>query len=241
MRILVTNDDGVFAPALPRLVKWAEKLGEVVTIAPKVEQSGKSHAIDFFSPLEIKKVTLEGGYPAYSVESTPADCVRFGVLGLKLDFDLVISGINRGYNLGRDTVYSGTAGAIFEAARLGIKGIALSTDTHTFDPAFEALDSLQCFFEEHRLLEESDLYNINIPETVEGIRITRLGGIYYTDEFLPQGNDIYLQVGHPVEYGTSDTTVDIDCINQNLISVTPLTFERSNLPVFERLQYLNER
>ena len=98
MRILITNDDGILAPALPHLVEWAKKLGEVMVVAPKVEQSGKSHAIDFTRPIEIKKVDLFGDVVAYSMDSTPADCVRFAVLGLKEKFDLVLSGINRGFN-----------------------------------------------------------------------------------------------------------------------------------------------
>ena len=146
MRILITNDDGISSPALPRLAEWAKQYGEVTVIAPKVEQSGKSHAIDFFRPIEIKQVPFVEGVTAYSVDSTPADCVRYGVLGLKMSFDLILSGPNRGYNLGRDIVYSGTIGAIFEGARLSIPAVALSTTPDSFDPFFARLDELMDFF-----------------------------------------------------------------------------------------------
>ena len=98
MRILITNDDGIASVALSALAAWASRLGEVTVIAPRVEQSGKSHAIDFHRPLEIKQVPLLDGIEAWSVDSTPADCVRFGVLGLKKRYDLVLSGVNHGYN-----------------------------------------------------------------------------------------------------------------------------------------------
>ena len=116
MRILITNDDGVFAPGIRVLCEWAKTKGEVTVVAPKVEQSGKSHAIDFTRPIEIKEVELMEGVRAFSMDSTPADCIRFAHFGLQEDFDIIFSGVNRGFNLGKDIVYSGTAGAIFEAA-----------------------------------------------------------------------------------------------------------------------------
>ena len=124
MRILITNDDGISAEGIRVLCQWAKTKGEVTVVAPKVEQSGKSHAIDFTRPIEIKRVELMDGVEAYSMDSSPADCVRFAVLGMMGKFDIIFSGINRGFNLGKDIVYSGTAGAIFEGGRLGIPGIA---------------------------------------------------------------------------------------------------------------------
>ena len=102
MRILITNDDGIQSPVLPLLAKWAQKHGEVTLVAPKYEQSGKSHSIDFRNEIEVKKGDLVVGVEAYSVDSTPADCVRFAVNFLERKYDLCISGVNRGYNLGAD-------------------------------------------------------------------------------------------------------------------------------------------
>ena len=157
MRILITNDDGLAAPVLPHLVRWARKLGDVTVVVPKVEQSGKSHAIDFTRPIEIKEVEIADGVTVWSMDSTPADCVRFAVLGKKMEFDLIISGINRGFNLGKDIVYSGTCGAVFEGARLGIKGIALSTEPTSYEAAIARLDSLWSFIEEKKLLDKNNL------------------------------------------------------------------------------------
>lgn len=236
MKILLTNDDGIDSPSLAALSKWAEKLGEITVIAPKVEQSGKSHAIDFHREIEIKKQEIYGGKEAYSVDSTPADCVRFGVLGLKEKFDLVLSGINNGYNLGCDIVYSGTIGAVFEAARLEIPGIALSTYFGPFEGAAASLDRILDFFKKHRLMELCSHYNVNIPPENDGFRITRQGGIYYTDEFIDQGNGMFKQVGSQMRYDSLDPDCDIAAIGEGCISVTPLLFDRTNTSVFEKLK-----
>ena len=115
MRILVTNDDSVSASGLLPLVKYCQKLGDVTVVVPKFEQSGKSHGIELHEAYEAKQVELEPGLTGWTVDSTPADCVRFAILGLRKEFDLVISGVNRGYNIGTDQIYSGTVGAALEA------------------------------------------------------------------------------------------------------------------------------
>ena len=235
MRILITNDDGVFAPCLPHLVRWARGLGEVTVVAPKVEQSGMSHAIDFTRPIEIKEVAIADDVTAWSMDSTPADCVRFAVLGLGLKPDLIISGINRGFNLGQDIVYSGTCGAIFEGARLGIKGIAFSTSPESFDYAISRLPSVWELIEEKQLLSRNGLYNINIPPEDNGICFTRQGGIYFGDEFVNIGGDMYEQRGGKVETDSCDLTLDTDAVNHNYLSITPLTHIRTNLEVFNSL------
>ena len=165
--ILITNDDGYSAEGIRALALWAKKLGEVTVIAPKVEQSGKSHAIDFTRPIEIKEVNEIPGVRTVYVDSTPADCVRYAILGEGEKYDLVLSGINRGVNMGVDLVYSGTCGAIFEAGRLGHKGIAFSAyyDTN-FEAEAKELDTIWSFIEKNDLLAENDLYNINIPNVI---------------------------------------------------------------------------
>ena len=235
MRILITNDDGIGAPCLPHLAAFAKTLGEVVVVAPKVEQSGKSHAIEIYKKIEIKQVDLGVGVRAYSMDSTPADCVRFAVCGLKEHFDLVISGVNRGFNLGKDIVYSGTIGAIFEAARLGIKGVALSTDPRTFEAAENKLGAVLDFFRTHKLLERNEIYNVNIPLDDKGILVTRQGGIYFTDDFIHRDGDIYVQVGQMAINNSGDLSLDTVAVINNYISITPLISEKTNLPLFEAL------
>ena len=236
MRILITNDDGIGSPVLPRLAKWASKLGEVTVVAPKVEQSGMSHAIDFTRPIEIKKVDIGEKVRAFSMDSTPADCVRYAVMGMKEHFDLVISGLNRGLNLGADIVYSGTVGAIFEAARLGIKGVAFSTDPRTFDDAMARIDDVWSFFEKENLLALGNIYNVNIPLSDKGIKVTRQGGIYFTDDFKYLGDDMYEQVGAMADPKSDDERFDNVAVIHGYISITPLTSEKTNLSVYEKFE-----
>ena len=236
MKILITNDDGFDAVGIRLLAEWAQKLGEVTVIAPKTEQSGTSHGIDFINPAEIKKVDIIPGITVYSMGSTPADCVRFGVFGLKEKFDLVLSGINRGVNVGDDIVYSGTVGAIFEAAKCGIPAIAFSTFPDAQQIAAGYLDTVYEYICENKLLEENSLYNVNIPDKVDGIRMTYQGSMYFSDDFIRKEGDIYIQVGGPVPDVEPDN-IDRDtvAIHRNLITITPLLFTRTNMEVFRRL------
>ena len=108
MRILIVNDDGMQAAQLPGLIRWARKYGDVTTFVPKVEQSGKSHSFELKRDIEVKQVEIAPDVTVWSVDSTPADCVRIAVLAKHLEFDLCISGVNRGYKMGADIMYSGT-------------------------------------------------------------------------------------------------------------------------------------
>lgn len=234
MRILITNDDSISSQALLPLVRWAKKLGEVVVAVPKYEQSGKSHGIEIHKPFEVRQVDLEPGVTAYTVDSTPADCVRVAVLGMHQKFDLVISGINKGLNIGFDIVYSGTAGAAFEAAGLGINALAISTDPTSFGPALENLDRVYDYIMSNRLLEKNPIYNINIPLEAGEIRITRQGAPYYSDDFsfedticTPHGKCVYVE-NHNYE-------LDTDATLHGYISITPLGSDRTNMDVFRAL------
>ena len=236
MKILITNDDGIQSPVLPLLAEWAKKLGDVTVAAPKVEQSGKSQAINFMHPVEITTVELVEGVTAYAVDSTPADCVRFGVLGLGQKYDLIISGINRGYNLGDDIVYSGTCGAIFEGSRLGIKGLALSTDADILMDAPKSLDAVWDYIQKNNLYDYNDLYNVNIPENPNGFRITKQGGMFFHDTFIHHEGLLYVQSGEILQDCGSDPTTDINTVRAGKISVCPLIATRTEMSIFERLK-----
>lgn len=239
MKILITNDDGVNAPQLLPLIRWCQKLGDVTVIVPKREQSGKSQSIELHNAFEVKKIYLED-VPVYTVDSSPADCVRIGVLGMKMDFDLVISGVNRGFNMGRDIMYSGTAGAVFEAVSLGLKAVAVSTGPDFYDRAIEPLDQVLAYFQEHKLLEKCDLYNVNVIPDATGIRITQMGGHYYSDDFIPIGNDLYKPSGKCVYENQNDLSLDTDCIMGGYISIMPLSIDRKDNEAYRKLLYLNE-
>ncbi len=235
MRILITNDDSISSPVLLPLVKWAQKLGEVTVLAPKFEQSGKSHGIEIHKSFEVKAYDLCPGVECYTVDSTPADCVRIAVLGMKKQFDLIISGINKGLNIGLDIAYSGTVGAIFEAACLGIPALALSTTPDGFDYAISKLDDVWAFFTDKELYKKGSLFNVNIPVGGTEIRITHQGGPYYSDNF-GFANDQATPCGIDVFQASDDDTVDTDCVLRcGQISVTPLTLDRTDRALFAQL------
>ena len=240
MRILITNDDGYSAEGIRALALWARKLGDVTVIAPKVEQSGKSHAIDFTRPIEIKEVDEIPGVRTVYVDSTPADCIRYAILGEGKTYDLVLSGINRGVNMGVDLVYSGTCGAIFEAGRIGHRGIAFSAyfDTDFANEAKE-LDAIWSFIKKHNLLEENLLYNINIPKVSAGIKVTQQGSPYFSDEFVNIGGDIFEQRGHKIDdVEPDDMTRDTVATEAGYTTITPLLTTRTNMEVFEKFKNL---
>ena len=239
MRILITNDDSISATQLLPLVRWCQKLGEVTVVVPKYEQSGKSHSIELHKAFEVKKVIVED-VEITTVDSSPADCVRFAVLGLKKEFDLVISGINKGLNMGTDIMYSGTAAAVFEAANLGIKAVAVSVQPSKYDHATEPLDDVLAYFREHKLFEKCGIYNVNVVPGGKGIRITRQGGPFYSDDFLPQGDDMYMPTGKMVYQNQNDLTLDSDCVMSGYTSIMPLTTNRADMPVYEALKALND-
>lgn len=240
MRILITNDDSINASQLLPLIRWCQKLGDVTCVAPKVEQSGKSHGIEIHEPFAFEKVHLADDICAYAVSSTPADCVRFAVLALQQKFDLVISGINRGYNIGTDAMYSGTVAAAMEAAILGIPAVALSTSPGYYEQAVTQLDRIYDFFQKHDLLGKHSIYNVNIPPQAGSIRITRQGGIYYSDDFLLDENGMCHPKGICVYEDRNDLNLDTDAVMHGHISILPLTAEMTDMRIFSGLTHLNE-
>lgn len=236
MRILITNDDGIYAEGMIPFVKWAKKLGDVTVIAPKVEQSGKSHGIDIHHPFEVKKIDLLPDVTAFSLDSTPADCIRYAILGRKEHYDLVLSGINRGFNMGQDIIYSGTMGAAEEAAYQGLTAIAISTDPEYYPNAVEHLDKVWDFFQRNRLLEKHRLYNVNIPPMGKDIHITKQGPAFYSDEFINEEGDLYKAHGICVYKDGSDLSIDTHCVMNGFISVCPIAINRTEEQLFESLQ-----
>lgn len=240
MKILITNDDSISAAQLLPLVRWCQKLGDVTVVAPKIEQSGKSHGIEIRDPFSYERVQLAEDISAYAVDSTPADCVRFAVLGMKQSFDLVISGINRGYNIGADAMYSGTVAAVKEAAVLGIPAIALSTSPRHYEHAVEDLDRVFAFIKQNNLMAKHNIYNINIPPQAQGIRITRQGGIFYSDDFLIDEQGLCHPLGKCVYEEGNDMTLDTDATMHGYISILPLTIVMTDMNVFNELSPLSE-
>lgn len=228
MKILIVNDDGINAEGIKHLVNWAKRIGEVSVFAPKVQQSGKSHSIEIHGGYEVKKVDLFDGVEAYSVDSTPADCVRIATLGFKKKFDLALSGINCGPNLGGDIQYSGTVGACYEAAKCGIKAIAVSASFTSFDNAVKNLDRVWKEIQSRRMLEFAEVLNVNFPEKGDEILITRTGEAIYGDEFDFLEGDIVMPRLISLYKGTRNLELDTDATMTGHITITPLSVESTN-------------
>jgi 5'-nucleotidase len=235
MKILVTNDDGIRAEGLKILVEKAQKYGKVVVVAPRVNQSATSHRINIRDHIEVQKTALFPGVEAYSLDSTPADCVRFATFELGYDFDVVFSGINRGYNLGSDIFYSGTVAGASEAAFTQKRGIAFSTHYLTFEGAERHFDEVMEYIVQHQLFDYAPLFNVNFPKESQGIKITRQGDVHFDTRF-EKVESSYRQVGHPNhEKGALVMESDVHAIYNHYISIMPMNADRTDIDAYREL------
>lgn len=240
LKILISNDDGIYAEGISLLINEAKKYGSVMVVAPKEEQSGKSHALTLRKPMEIKKIDLYEGVESYYVDSTPADCVRYAYYGMNYDFDILLSGVNKGYNVGDDIMYSGTTAAAFEASSMGKKAIAFSCCAESFEGFKLYINKVFEYFLEHKLLDEWNLYNVNFPESPKGIRITEVGGCNFNTyyDFI---DGMYYQTGDNItESDIKKLHLDTSCVMNSFVSVTPITHVRTNVNVYNRLKNINK-
>ena len=234
MKILITNDDGINAEGLKLLVEKAKKYGEILIVAPLYEQSAKSHSICIRRGIKIEENFMFPGVKAYTVDSTPADCVRYARYGLKADFDIVFSGINQGFNLGDDIMYSGTVAGASEGALVGKKAIAFSSYWGGFEGADEFFDEAMNFILKNKLLEETDLLNVNFPKDINGIKITRQGKTHFNTLFVREGDE-YFQRGEPhFELEKEVLESDICSVINDKISISPLTIDRTDIKSYNK-------
>jgi 5'-nucleotidase len=237
MKIIVTNDDGIYSPGLAALANVASRFGTVQVVAPDVEQSSMGHAVTHSRPLSLKKSPISFGnnIEAYRVNGTPADCVALGT-HLWAKTDLVLSGINLGPNLGNSMWHSGTLAAAKQAVLLGIKGIAFSTPT-VKPPDFDALDP---FVEKilELLIEHPDfgLFNVNLPPQPQGIRWTRQSVRLYDGHIVPgmdpMGRKHYWFTVTPLE--PADEGTDRWAVEQGFVSITPLRLDLTNEDLLQK-------
>jgi 5'-nucleotidase len=231
MRILVTNDDGIYSPGIAALAKVASRFGEVQIVAPDVEQSSMGHAVTHSRPLSYRKSPIAfEGLNAYRVNGTPADCVALGT-HLWTKTDVVLSGINLGLNLGNSMWHSGTLAAAKQAVLLGIKGIAFSTPVGKTEPDFDALEP---FVEKALGLildhPELSLVNVNIPPEPTGMRWTRQSVRQYDGKVVPGidplGRKHYWFTVMPLEPAEDGT--DRWAVENGFVSITPLRLDLTN-------------
>jgi 5'-nucleotidase len=226
MRILVTNDDGIYSPGLMALAEVASRFGDVRVVAPDVEQSSMGHAVTAGRPLKYRKITREK-FEAYRVDGTPADCVALGGFHWD-DVDVVLSGINLGLNLGNGIWHSGTVSAARQASLLGIQGIAVSAPAEPVDPDYAALAPHVEAALRHVVGDPAlPLVNINVPNDPRGLRWTRQSVRHYDGRVVPgkdpRGRPHFWFTVHPIEEMEEET--DRWAIERGFVSITPLCLD----------------
>lgn len=229
MKILITNDDGIKSIGIKQLTIEALKIAdEVMVVCPNEEKSAISQGITIRNNVEIKKVEdLVEGVSTYTLTATPADCVIFALSNLNYKPDIIFSGINNGYNIGKNILYSGTVGSITEGALSGYKGIAFSAEVGCSDNIKYFLD-IYTYIKEEKLLEKYNLLNVNIPVNPKGIRITKQGKNHEKSYFeLSEEKNIYIPKYCRIENIELDEDSDIYTIQEGYVSITPLTEDRT--------------
>lgn len=240
MLILVTNDDGIQSPGIVSLASGLSSIGEVVVVAPDRERSAIGHALTLHAPLRADEV--KPGW--YAVDGTPTDCVSLGIHGLlKQKPDLVVSGVNRGGNLGDDITYSGTVAAAMEATLMGVPAFAISlvtgpfTASH-FEPACRIATRLAELVSKTGLPVDT-FFNVNVPAGVPGEAIiTRQGRRRYEDLVVekedPRGRKYYWIGGGDLGF-EDDPGTDFSAVSQHKVSITPLHLDLTNYRSMEQL------
>ena len=241
-KILITNDDGIDAPGIKRLTEGLLGLGELTVVAPDREQSASGHSLTLQHPLRID----ERAPGCYAVDGTPTDCVFLGVNHIMRDQapDLVVSGINRGGNLGDDITYSGTVAAAFEATLLGIPAIAISLEYNRdfhFDTAVKVIREVVEKVLKYGLPADT-LLNVNVPDLpwdeLAGFRVTRQGKRSYSDVVSenrdPRGRHYYWIAGEVLKGGDLEGT-DAANVYAGFVSITPIHLDLTNYRALEPL------
>lgn len=246
--VLVSNDDGIFAPGLLALAATMRDFGRVTVIGPEENQSANGHRKTLTKPLRVTPVKLVEGVDAYSTDGAPADCIAVALLGLiSAPVDLVVSGINRGANLGQDLTYSGTVAAAFEGTIHRKPSIAFSLDNRAHDADYSAAAAVARRIASEVLergLPPMTLLNVNTPrlplEQVKGVQITRQGTRVYHDELVarldPEGRPYYW-IGGEAPTGDIDLEgSDVWAVHNGYVSITPIILDMTAHSLIPQLQ-----
>ena len=241
--IFVSNDDGLSYPGIKTLIEVAREFGDVIVVAPQDHQSGKASSISIGEPLRVKKVKDEPGLTVYSINGTPADCAKLGLGVLVGDrkVDLVLSGINHGYNHGNSVMYSGTIGVVLEGVMAGINSIAFSYGEYgpecDFAPCVPYMRHIIAAVLKNGLPSGVAL-NVNIPlvgenlSELKGIKVTTTAPGRWTNTWDhrvdPHGRDYYWMLGNYEEAAPDDQSTDIYWMNRGWVSVTPIHIDQTD-------------
>ncbi len=246
MAILLTNDDGIYSEGLLTLAKELKDIDDVVVVAPDGERSSVGHAITLRRPLRVQRVdrmiNVDSGVELYTCDGTPVDCVVLGISEIMKGRKIkaVVSGINRGLNLGIDIIYSGTVAAAMEGALLGLTAVAVSTIAD--DPS--AFSTAALFIKDflpkivRRGLPEHTFLNINVPKSPRGVKFTKQGYKVYSGRVVnykdPWGK-VCFWIGGDVLEKFEDSS-DIWAVSQGYISITPLHVDLTNYKCLKLLE-----
>ncbi len=247
MRILLTNDDGVTSEGLLTLAKFLSQRHDVVIVAPESERSAVGHAITIHVPIWVKELKICEHVKVFSTTGTPADCVKLGVDVLFKEPDVIISGINKGPNLGTDVIYSGTVSGALEGAMSGYPSIAVSSADFKNPNYKSAAKFILKFLEkfDFSILPPFTALNINVPpidyEKIKGWRITRQSKRRWEDYFEarvdPFGRTYYWMLGNVIE-DDDEPDADYKAIQEGYVSITPISVFLTDEKLFEKLKNL---
>lgn len=232
-KILVTNDDGIHAPGIFALAQAMRHIGDVTVVAPATNQSATGHKKTLHAEISVAQTTLRDGSSALAINGSPTDCVALSALGVAEDWppDIVVSGINKGGNMGQDITYSGTVSAALEAALSGVKAVAFSLDNAEANDPADYAEAARVAVEVVKLaltrpLPPLTILNVNIPnvERVKGMRLVRQGVRIYFDELVPTSPDkTSYRITGPAPAGVYDTVgTDVWAVHRGYASITPL-------------------
>jgi 5'-nucleotidase len=246
MRFLLTNDDGIYARGLTALYQELSKDAECIVVAPEIEQSAVGHAITIFRPLIVRRALKNGNFLGHAVAGTPADCVKIGICELAGGrIDLVVSGINRGANVGTNVLYSGTVSAATEAAIQGVPSMAISLDTHAeadFTVAARFARKMAAFILDHPLPHVA--LNVNVPaipeEEIRGVVVAKQGRARLMESFDkridPRENTYYWLAGETELPAREDEESDGSALKRGMITITPICYDLTRHDLLDGLK-----
>jgi len=245
VKIMVTNDDGIWAEGINTLTDTLKTQGyDVVVVAPDRPKSASSHAITLDMILPLREVKMPCGCKGYAVvNGSPSDCVLIGLGDIVKDADILVSGINHGANVGHDIIYSGTVAAAIEGILHGVPSVAISVDSWEGKYAETAAEVLISLLEKglKDILSSEYVLNINVPalprEEIKGYKVARMGGKAFEDWVVkrvdPRGRVYYWLDGRPVYEDSEDT--DIWAIKHGYVAITPITLDMTGYIYMEKI------
>jgi 5'/3'-nucleotidase len=237
LNILITNDDGIYAPGIKALWKAVKDLGQTTIIAPTSEKSGTGMGQSLNKPLKIHEIPWEGDTKAWAINGTPADCIKLGFNAILKDQkpDIIVSGINRGSNAGRNILYSGTVGSVIEGVNKQVPGIAFSCydyDSPNYEVASSFIPQIFNYFSLN-LIPAGSLINVNFPigniQDIKGIKLARQGKGYWAENpdqrRHPTGSHFYYWLGGKWHEFEEIPDSDVTLLKKGFITVVPIYVE----------------